>query len=93
MECFVSSVIKSQNDAFSHKETENNICRRRYGHAVVRFFFLTKGSVFNRMNQCMAKPIIPRLPKKAFWDYFSFEHQCYVMRMMIGVLSRFLIGK
>ena len=38
MECFVSSGIKSQNDAFSHKETENNICRRRHGHAVVRFF-------------------------------------------------------
>ena len=38
MECFVSSVIKSQNDAFSHKETENNICRRRHGHAVLRFF-------------------------------------------------------
>ena len=38
MECFVSSVIKSQNDAFSHKETENNICRRRHGHAALRFF-------------------------------------------------------
>ena len=38
MECFVYSVFVSQNDAFSHKETENNICRRRHGHAVVRFF-------------------------------------------------------
>ena len=56
-------------------------------------FFLTKGSVLDRINQCMAKPIIPRLPKKEFWDYISFEQQCYVMRMMICVLSRFLIGK
>ena len=38
MECFVYSVFVSQNDAFSHNETENNICRRRHGHAVVRFF-------------------------------------------------------
>ena len=38
MECFVYSVIVSQNDAFSDKETENNICRRRHGHAVLRFF-------------------------------------------------------
>ena len=38
MECFVYSVIVSQNDAFSNKETENNICRRRHGHAVLRFF-------------------------------------------------------
>ena len=38
MECFVYSVSVSQNDAFSHKETENNVCRRRHGHAVVRFF-------------------------------------------------------
>ena len=56
-------------------------------------FFLTKGSVLDRINQCMAKPKIPRLPKKAFWDYFSFEQQCYAMRMMICALSRFLIGK
>ena len=56
-------------------------------------FFLTKGSVFDRINQCMAKPIIPRLPKKAFWGYFSFDHQCYVMRTMICVLSRALLGK
>ena len=38
MEFVVFSVIQSQNDAFSNKETENNICRRRHGHAVVRFF-------------------------------------------------------
>ena len=38
MEFVVFSVIQSQNDAFSHKETENNICRRRHGHAVLRFF-------------------------------------------------------
>ena len=44
MECFVYSVIVSQNDAFSNKETENNICRRRHGHAVVRFFFWRRGS-------------------------------------------------
>ena len=38
MECFVYSVIVSQNDAFSNEETEDNIRRRRHGHAVVRFF-------------------------------------------------------
>ena len=56
-------------------------------------FFLTKGSVLDRINQRMAKPKIPRLPKKEFWDYISFEQQCYAMRMMICNLSRFLIGK